>query len=500
MPRLIRSSPLLAVLLAASCAPTDQTEPPEKSRAHHEALLNGTVSGAEQDSSVLVRLAAPTGISNASGVLVAPNLVLTALHVVSAFEPGSGGGDLCAVGGDGASVFTVSKASEVEVHPGPKFPGLVKPLVATAKVMPLPVVNLCDGDLAFVLLEAPLEGYPIAQMRLDTPPSVGEALYGVGWGIMDVFGAQPKQRQTLGGLSVLVVGPGDYASEGFASVPVLDGTFFTTSGMCSGDSGSGAFSASTGALVGITSAVINLDPAKKPTESEPFKNCDGAIVLLSHFAKNRSFLLDVFKAAGHAPWREGKPKPAAFGAACSEDLDCDQMVCAGNLCSRSCAAEACPDGYECADGAQGKVCVVPGGSAGSGGSGGGSGEAGGSGAAGSAIQAGAAGVGGSSGAAGVSGAQQPQGASCKEAGDCASGLCLNTPEGNLCSQRCDVSACADGWECAAVAEQKLCVPPSKAAQTPEDGGCAVSGAPGVAGFVPWWGLALAAALLRRRRG
>lgn len=86
-------------------------------------------------------------------------------------------------------------------------------------------------------------------------------------------------------------------------------------------------------------------------------------------------------------------------------------------------------------------------------------------------------------------------------GDCASGLCLNVQGGNLCSQRCDTAACADGWECTTVAEQKLCVPPAPAKAQEADGGCSVGGAHGSANVGAWWGLALAAAtLVRRRRG
>jgi hypothetical protein len=64
----------------------------------------------------------------------------------------------------------------------------------------------------------------------------------------------------------------------------------------------------------------------------------------------------------------------------------------------------------------------------------------------------------------------PLGAPCDDGSTCASKICIGTSAGSICSQACGADApCPGGYTCQAVADQRLCVPPT----TSKGGGCAI---------------------------
>src|SRR4051812_26721045 len=72
---------LLFSFLAVGCAPDGRFQP----SAAESAIINGVASGPEDDAAVAIGLFSTSGnlMGACSGVLVAPNLVLTARHCVS---------------------------------------------------------------------------------------------------------------------------------------------------------------------------------------------------------------------------------------------------------------------------------------------------------------------------------------------------------------------------------------------------------------------------------
>jgi MYXO-CTERM domain-containing protein len=89
------------------------------------------------------------------------------------------------------------------------------------------------------------------------------------------------------------------------------------------------------------------------------------------------------------------------------------------------------------------------------------------------------------------------GDACEYAQFCESGICLETTDGNMCSQDCIVAAegaCPEDYVCVPAGNSGACVP-----DTAEPGCCSVRGSDNQA----WWHFGLSAAILgfvvRRRR-
>lgn len=492
MPR----TPLLAILAGLSLLASCQETPLAPSvGARSSAIIEGKPSGEDQNHTVFVRTL-PSGI--ATGVLIAPNLVLTALHIATTYNttPSS---FVCVPGKQAIEIYSARPAESILVFPGTKFPGpTAQPPAAVKKVIPLPTVDICKGDLAFLLLDKDLPDVPIAPMRLDGPPLANEDVYSVGWGMFSTDGSFPKTRQTRDGIKVLATGPGQYQRPGGLTIYELyEGHAVTSSGTCLGDSGSGMFSQQ-GTLLGILSSGDSDDPNSTPTKDEPFKFCETSTVFYTRLDVFKDKILDVFKETGHRPWLEGKKRPGVFGEACAAEDECDQGPCVSGVCSRTCEAEPCPEGFDCTGEAGSKVCSPvsgAGGGAGAGGSdagAGGSGEAG-SGAGGSGEAGSDAGNGGDAGQPAASG--KPRGSSCALASECTSGLCVSLESGAVCSARCEQTPCEGGWECSPQGDRKICLPPAQIA--PSEAGCAAAPLPRSPAVLP--GLALALALLARRR-
>lgn len=230
---------VLPLIVAALACPACASPPPLPDEAVpvEEAIVGGTASPKSEDAVVELRLG-DEGLC--SGTLVAPNLVLTARHCVSETDEGV----VCAPDGharSGGRILADRDPAELVVYVGARS----KVLVARARgadIVHDGATNLCDHDVAFVVLDRSIEHVPIATLRLSESTHVGERVTAVGWGLTR-RGLLPKSRMHRRDVAILDVGP---------SQTTAPSQFVVGEAICSGDSGGPALSAR-GAVVGVVS-------------------------------------------------------------------------------------------------------------------------------------------------------------------------------------------------------------------------------------------------------
>lgn len=299
------------VVLLASCAGDDS---PGRVEA---PIIGGEVSGPMDDAVVALAVVSASGFSGScSGVLVADNLVLTARHCVSRTESG---GIRCTQTGE-----PVVGAGIVSDHPPENLLVIVgarpspAPGVRGARVIAPPVTHLCNGDIAFVVLDGHLSSATIAPVRLDAGPVVGETITAVGYGVSDASGISRRRRS---GVAVLGVGAGAIP---FSEDEVGPAELYVGESVCTGDSGGPALADETGAVLGVASRGGNgapYDPESDPRWTrcmdmpDPYR-VHNIYTRLNAFA---STAREAFAAAGAEPWLEGEPAPTAPGVDAGRD-------------------------------------------------------------------------------------------------------------------------------------------------------------------------------------
>lgn len=231
-----------------------------------------------------------------SGALLAPNLLVTALHVVSQnpsnvpFTCDTSGS--ATSGSSGASLGATVSADKVTVYAGPEPTG--PPLARGERIISTGSTTICQNDLAFVVLDAPLD-LPLYGIHRGEPVAAGDSLTAVGFG-----SGLDSSRDTAvrSEREVDVVAVGQWVR-----------TFTVTVGPCEGDSGGPALSSS-GELVGVFSSVA-LDCTSSAASP---KYTD-----VSYF---RPLVERAFEAAGAGPpWPsegDGSAGAAGFSGAASE--------------------------------------------------------------------------------------------------------------------------------------------------------------------------------------
>lgn len=267
-------------------------------------VLNGTLSGREDDGVVMVVATTPSVTYRCTGTLIAHNLVITARHCVSDFEDlmfaCTDDGELVpsSPGGRMKALYAPSQIS-IRIGDGPKpvFGANATQLFAAE------TPSVCRNDLALILLDRELSDLPIMPIRLNKGTEPGEALRVVGYGADET--KFTGNRHTRSGLVIAQVGFSEFRSPGD---PVPPRTFVTEGpALCIGDSGGPAFVTDT-VLSGVWSQVVGDCTA---TSARNF------FTEVAPFAKG--LVLPAFEAAGADPWYEGAtgPGPLATGGTSS---------------------------------------------------------------------------------------------------------------------------------------------------------------------------------------
>jgi MYXO-CTERM domain-containing protein len=270
---------LAALLATTACAAPESDEP---TGTTEQAIVNGTTSS--QEAVIAIN---EDGYASCTGVLIAPNLVLTARHCVTNFSESSEcGGPL---GGEiPTSAITVSTGT---------FP---QGWAARAKKFFVPAAkDLCGADVALVLLDKNLTAQPL-QLRF-APPVANEVGTAIGYG-------ESVERKQRADVKVLAIGPADakYTTKSGQSLTThLRANEFTTGeSTCFGDSG-GPLVDAVGRVFAVASRGLDDRCADRPT-------------FWTILAPHEKLIRDAATAAGHPLPVDSGPPPNARGSSSGE--------------------------------------------------------------------------------------------------------------------------------------------------------------------------------------
>jgi MYXO-CTERM domain-containing protein len=299
----LRSSVVVALALAGSlsmgCAASAEDEAPgERTGVTSQPIINGKASTADQDAVVLLaRIVNGEVAGTCTGTLVAPNLVLTARHCVAdtdlSAECNSDGTPK-----NGGEVRGNFDPSELGVVTGPSVAGDISQdrVARVLKILDNGSNDLCNDDVAMVLLDRKIPNAKIASLRLDAGVKTGETVTSVGWGLTEV-GELPSTRMQRSGVEVLDIGP---------KAPLGSAEFVVSESICSGDSGGPAFSSKTGAIVGV----VSRGGGGQEIPGNKAASCIGGFGIYTSLAESKTLIMEGFALAGAKPLLEGQAKPA----------------------------------------------------------------------------------------------------------------------------------------------------------------------------------------------
>jgi hypothetical protein len=344
-----------AVSLLTGCgAESGGTSPSGSSEA--SAIIHGKDDADAHDAVVLIALQKEGRLASAcTGTMVAPNLVLTARHCVSATDRAA----LCRADGssyEGGEITGDFEAGSLNVYTGELAMQTIKdegPPAAHGKLVIVErTQTLCDRDVAFILLDRAVDT-EVAPIRLKLGPREGESLIAVGWGLTE-NGTLPNKRMQRSGVRVAAVGP--LVLDEDTEVGISRSEFAVHEAFCSGDSGGPAFS-STGAVVGVVSRGGNGDD----DSSNRAASCVGADVVgyYTHLANKKALVARAFELAGYQPRDETKPPGKANGTTCSINSDCSSNACDEGHCRARCdIGGVCRTGEVCTTKGVLHVCLA----------------------------------------------------------------------------------------------------------------------------------------------
>ncbi len=275
-----------------------------------------------------------------SGVLLASDLVLTALRCTREASPTTGCGDLSAA----ASPWSLGVFTET---PGA---GVVPASSATAVVAPV-ATSLCGADLALVALSQTISA-PAPLLASPGGIALGARVRTVGFG-SPTPGAVTPTAVLREHLLVVDVSPSEFA---VAEAP------------CVTAPGAAALDESTGEVVGVLSRWGSSCSASGAfdvyTRADAFYDLEQAAIAWGP-ALARQGDGGVRDAGREHDAGHPKKPPTDVGAACVLASECAAGVCVsaqgGEYCSRACsAADSCPTGFKCVIAAGGgSVCSRP---------------------------------------------------------------------------------------------------------------------------------------------
>jgi MYXO-CTERM domain-containing protein len=353
-----------ASLLACSSSPdVANRNATEKVGTAAAKVIAGKNSDKTQDAVVLLIHYDPkqSSVGSCTGTMLSDRVVLTARHCVADTDESAA----CDVTGKPLASGAVRgnrPANTLYVFTGPNRPDFgdrnISPDGVGAKVLDDGGTNLCNHDIALLILKDPIPNAKIAQIRLDSPVLKSEKLTAIGWGVTDTT-SQPDVRQQRSGIAIMGIGPDDSDS-----LPVPPNEFEVGESICSGDSGGPALGPS-GAIVGIVSRGGN---QTKPDPTNPASSCIGGTNLYTKVDAFKDFIVAGLAMVDAEPWYEGGPDPrlAKPGAVCGDAAECRSNICVADpaaqnalTCAEDCSATDCPEGQTCTVVGEASICRAP---------------------------------------------------------------------------------------------------------------------------------------------
>lgn len=280
----------------------------------------------------VVMLTNPGG--NCTASLIAPNLVLTARHCVAQNVTQGIGCDINGNSTNGDHVGNNYTASSLKVFTGltPQFWGT--PVAVGAQLFTVQTKNLCNNDIALLVLNKAVTGVTPLKIRRDYPPQIGEKVTAVGYGAVNDNQQGSGKRRMRANVPIRSVGKDWNELTG-------EGEISTGQAVCSGDSGGPILSAG-GAVIGIASRVSKCtDP-----------NASAKYVRLDY---HKDLINQAFAAASASPSLEtgsgSTITPKGVGESpCTTGAHCQSYLCSpGGYCTDFCNSGSCPSGMVCQD-------------------------------------------------------------------------------------------------------------------------------------------------------
>lgn len=353
--------PALTAFVAVGCEAGPRVEASaERVQRQTSAIVGGALSSGADDFVVFVNGGGPD--KTCGGTLIAPNLVMTAKHCV--YEQSSDA-SICGANGEpqpgaaGGFLKGSVPLDKITFYLGAdgrkRFTEGATPSAVAKEIIDDQTLALCSHDIAFVVLDRPLAGAPLARLRLGTRPAVGDLVAVAGWGAIEER-QRPTVRFRRADIPILRVGPATVPQNPTGSLGPK--SFETGPGACSGDSGDPAFDSASLAALGVVIRGLNFDNA------DPISPCRPENVTIVHLiaADYPTLLRQAFTRANAAPFLEGRPEPGwlKFGETCASALECEGDVCDGaKTCNLDCtkSGATCPSGLAC--GGSGRCEAAP---------------------------------------------------------------------------------------------------------------------------------------------